>query len=834
LLAFNTSSLTTLSSLELLLRERKPFTLDAAVTLAETLIGAVGGIVAALNAMCGGRYGELEGVVGRIGSGVLAGLTRPRVFKRRQFVMPLESLDRGMVEDIGGKAANYGEIANKAGLPVSPGFAVTAHACNCFLEESGLKLAIRNLLKDLDVSDTPQLNQVSGAIMEMVLAAPLPPGLEAALNEAAARLPESKGEGLRMSVRSSASSEDSEASFAGQYASVLNVLPDGLPGAYREVVASTFTPRAIYYRRTKGYTEDDVIMSVLCLVMVDARASGVMYTADPTGGTGGEIVVSAAWGLGVSVVDGSASVDIYRIAKEDGRVVFQEIGRKTERVVMAADLGLTHEAVSPDMQGLPCLAGEELAKLAGYGLRLEAHYGQTLDIEWAMEQDGKLIILQARPLNPMSHEPEAEAAPAGEEATAIDDGALFLEGGHCASPGVACGQAHVLVSEQELQRVPENAILVAPQTSPSFVSIMGRLQGIITELGSVTGHMAAVAREYELPALVAVDNATSLIQSGWEITMDAAGRRLYRGRIETLLSRKKRVNPMAGSPVHNAVRLAMDSIAPLNLVDPRAPEFRPGGCRTLHDVIRFAHEISMNEMFQISESLDEDEGGAVRLKAPLPMIIYCVDLGGGLGVAPGNRTAAMRDLISEPFSALMRGMTHKNVRWAGAVGMSMGGFVSLMAHSAMNDPSAEGRFGGANYAVISKEYANFNARLGYHFAVVDAYCGTNIDENYITFSFKGGAATVERKGRRVKLIAAILERLGFRVQSQGDMVRGELKEGKAHQIAEKLDQIGRLLGAMRLLDMAINSDSEIPWYADEFFKGNYTFEKSEGKSAAVA
>jgi pyruvate, water dikinase len=559
--------------------------------------------------------------------------------------------------------------------------------------------------------------------------------------------------------------------------------------------------------------------------MVNAVKSGVMYTVDPTDHMIKEFIVSAVWGLGVSVVDGSAAVDLYRVDKVNGEIKMREIAEKVHRMVMDLAEGLRSEDVPSNLRNAPCLSEEEIHQLIDYGTRLEQHYGEALDIEWAVDQDGHMFILQARVLNPMTGQSDVGQAGFPADTNAVVTHPVLLEGGHCASPGVAAGIAHVITSDSELSDVAEGAILVGPQTSPAFVSIMGRLRGIVTDFGSVTGHMATVAREFGLPTLVATENATRSIPNGEEITLDSSRGIIYRGRVESLLTQKKIVNPMEGGPIYALAREAVSKMAPLNLTDPYADNFNPLGCRTLHDVIRLAHEISMREMFGIGEYIKDREDKAIRLRVNLPIILYCLDLGGGVRLEPGKISATVADLTSTPFLALIRGMTHPDIKWTGGVGMNIRDTASLFAHSVIYDPTTEGRFGGPNYAIISGEYLNFNARLGYHFAVVDSYCGPEPNENYITFSFKGGAADMKRRERRAALIAVILERLGMIVDREGDMVRGEIKEVKSEQLCDKLDYVGRLMGAMRLQDMAISDDSQIAWYADEFFKGNYSFQR---------
>jgi pyruvate, water dikinase len=193
------------------------------------------------------------------------------------------------------------------------------------------------------------------------------------------------------------------------------------------------------------------------------------------------------------------------------------------------------------------------------------------------------------------------------------------------------------------------------------------------------------------------------------------------------------------------------------------------------------------------------------------------DLGGGLIPDHGTKTLSPEEVTSTPFLAVLKGMTHDNVQWLGSVGMSFKGFASLMAESLLQDPMADGRFGGPSYAVVAADYLNFNTRLGYHFATVDSFCGENHTAIYITFFFKGGAADIVRRARRASLISTILKRMDFHVETRGDMVQAELKKVEAERIQDRLDQLGRLMGAVRLLDMVLSDEGHVMWYEEEFF-----------------
>jgi pyruvate,water dikinase len=825
LLAGNNMALELITDIEGVCYGEKPFTLEYILDRTELLLKVVYDIAEDLNALSDGRYPDLFDAVERIGISLLQELVRKKEIEPTAPTMSLESLSLENASETGGKAASLGEVKNRAHLPTPRGFAVTAYACYLFLRQNRIFERAGRFLRGLNIDDTEKLLELSEKARKLVLEAPLPPEVEAALRQEADKLAREHGPDVRLAMRSSALSEDSESSFAGQHTSVLNVRPGDIVTAYKEVVASVFNPRAVYYRRSKGYPCDHVVMSSLCLTMVDATASGVMYTRDPNDTRKNVVLINAVWGLGVGAVEGSSATDFYEVEKKTLLPLAVGVADKKTRVVLGEQSGLVTEAVPEDLRRERCLDEARIATLAGYGLRLERHYGRPLDIEWAMDREGRLIILQARPLNldllcDEDNCPDDAHAPSEE----VPGFPVLLRGGCTAARGKAAGPAFVVTSDHNLVNIPEGSILIAPQTSPRYVSLLGRVRAIVTDVGSVTGHMASVAREFGIPTLVGTGAGTATIPHGAEITVDASNRVIYAGRVEQILERKKPVNPMKGSPTYKTARSALKKIAILNLVDADREDFTPESCRTLHDVIRFSHEMSMREMFKINEDLSVDKTFALRVKVPLPMRIYAVDLGGGF-VKDCGQECTMAEVTSVPFRALLQGMTHPNVRWVGAVGVDIKGFMNIVAESAMSGPAQEERMGGPNYAAVSKEYLNFNSRLGYHFATVDTYCGLNVNDNYITFSFKGGAADIGRRSRRAMLIAAILKRIGLRTRLKGDMVKGTIAKYVSPVIEEKLDLIGRLLGSVRLLDMVLADDGQIEWYVEEFFKGNYSYER---------
>ena len=829
LLQNNNKALSLINNLEDIILEHRRFHYDEIVWLCQELISTVYDITEDINTISGGKYPELFNSVEKIGNSILREYLKKTIPDRTGCTIPLTALCRDNHDQVGNKAANLGEIFNRVNLPTPRGFAITAFASHQFLSRTGLDIIISHKIKGIDITDTEELNLACDEIKSTIMASALPEELEKCILNEVAELENEFGPCIRLAVRSSATGEDSESSsFAGQHNTLLNVDTDGVISAYKDVVASTFNPRAVFYHRSKGYRDIDVIMSVLCLIMVDSLSSGVLYSVSPTRGKDDDIYISANWGLGVSIVDGSMPTDFWQYSRTEKRIVHKEIPFKSEMLVMDPAQGITRADVPGDYRQRPCLDEQQMTTLIDYGLRLERHFGWPVDMEWTVDRKGKVFILQARPLKRIIQE---EQVPLDQRPADTSGYAVICEGGMTAFSGTVSGPAYHVESEYNLGAIPEGAILVADHTSPLLVSSMSRIAGIITDVGSVAGHMSSVAREFQIPALVGTGNATKVIPNYEMITLDASEKKVYSGVVHGLLKKeKKSVNLMKDSPVHRLVSKNLKKVVPLTLIDPKKENFSPQGCSTLHDIVRFAHEMAMQSMFSLGENISPEKFKTIRLKTELPLTIYILDLGGGLDMGEQRPEATAEDISSVPFKTLLRGMSNKEVRWTGPIG------IDFSRHASKTENGVGGRAGGSpspSYAIISGEYLNFNGRSGYHFVTLDAYCSDHINDNYITFSFKGGAADAGPRIRRAVLISSVLKKLGFRVDQKGDMVRAEMKKYDRKRMETKIDYIGRLLGSVRLLDMVLTDDQDISWYVEEFLRGNYVFagdqpERSDG------
>jgi len=201
--------------------------------------------------------------------------------------------------------------------------------------------------------------------------------------------------------------------------------------------------------------------------------------------------------------------------------------------------------------------------------------------------------------------------------------------------------------------------------------------------------------------------------------------------------------------------------------------------------MRFIHELSYTEMFRISDLVSEHAGFSAKLIAPIPLDLHVIDLGGGISEAGRNARNVRHDcIVSVPFKALLAGMLHEDLLHHRPRPIDMRGFFSVMSEQMFQDHLGSERFGNRSYAIISDKYLNFSSRVGYHYGVLDTYCGKTLSKNYITFSFKGGAADDVRRNRRARAIALILESTGMSVDVLGDRVSARVERLDAAMLAE--------------------------------------------------
>lgn len=478
--------------------------------------------------------------------------------KEEKLVLWFDELNKGDTPLVGGKNANLGEMM-RAGIPIPPGFAITAYAYKKFITETGIAEKIYGIIGETvtDVNDPKQFEEASRRIRQLIEATPMPKEIETAIRSAYATLSEkTQSAEVFVAVRSSATAEDlPDASFAGQQETYLNV-----KGA-DEVVAKTvkcwsslFTPRAIFYRTQKGFKHEQVLISVGVQKMVNSKSAGVIFTINPVTGQSDQIVIEGNWGLGESVVSGAVTPDDYVVDKETLRVVEKRIAKKTVEYIRDPQTGKTiHAEVPPERQEKPCLTDEEIQRLAQLAKQIEEHYGKPQDIEWAIDRDlpfpNNVFITQARPETVWSLKEKVLETPEMLKPEIITEKLKIVAKGIAAGKrDIGSGVAKVIFSLEEASKLMQKGdILVTTMTNPDYVPFMKIASAIVTDKGGVTCHAAIVSRELGIPCIVGTENATKVMSTGVEYTVDARNGVVFEGNVLGQLEK-----PMAALPTFSS------------------------------------------------------------------------------------------------------------------------------------------------------------------------------------------------------------------------------------------------------------------------------------------
>ncbi len=476
------------------------------------------------------------------------------VSKAEKFIMWFEEIGKDNTKLVGGKTANLGEITVKTKVPVPYGFATTAAAYRYFLRKARLDVKIAEILKELkDPNDTATLQSIGKAIREAIVEAEMPSDLEKEIIQAYRLLSKRNDErSSYVAIRSSATAEDlPDASFAGQQETYLNIKGEGLVAEkVKECYASLFTDRAIFYRVQKNFDHLAIALSAAVQLMVYSKAAGVAFTLNVANGDPSTVIIEAGYGLGESVVQGKVTPDVYLVRKRDLEIISKNISSKVIQLIRKPNGGVLEVPVSKGLQDKQVLTDSQIRELAKYAIVIENHYRRPMDIEWGLdERRNKLWILQARPETVWALKGKLPIK-ASEEAVIMASRVVVVHG-LPASPGIAAGKAHVIMSSQDINEFKQGEILITEMTAPDWVPAMRKAKAIVTNKGGVTCHAAIVSRELGIPCIVGTaskgNSATEAISSGNEITVDANNGVVYQGIMKEAVEKEEVSKTVVGT-----------------------------------------------------------------------------------------------------------------------------------------------------------------------------------------------------------------------------------------------------------------------------------------------
>jgi pyruvate,water dikinase len=475
--------------------------------------------------------------------------------------------------------------------------------------------------------------------------------------------------------------------------------------------------------------------------------------------------------------------------------------------------------VPTEQRRAPAINDETLAVLAETALRIERYMRCPQDIEWAVGHDSSLVVLQARPLH---------LAPAAPPATrdllsARARHRVLMQGqGEVACRGIGAGRVFVVGPDEATEGFLPGDVLVTRFASPRLSALVASASALVSDVGSVTGHLATVAREYRVPAIVGTQNATRLLSSGTVVTVDADENTLYEGSVEELLRYQLlRSQPYEDTHEFRALRRMLKHVSPLHQRDPSSPNFEPEHCRTYHDIIRFAHERALAELGRLEGvQLEGSRTSARALDLDIPLDLVLIDLGGGIAPGAHEKSLSLSQVASRPLALLLQGLLAPGVWSTNPAEMDLDGFMASATRAGpLTVPGGDTIQ--RNVAIVSADYLNLNLRVGYHFNVVDCYLGENPEDSYIFFRFVGGVTDVTRRTRRARLLATILSEQGFKTDLSGELIVGRLQAVPRAICEEQLRMVGRLIGFSRQLDILLRDDRTVDKLVNAFLESRF-------------
>ncbi|MFP5228148.1 MAG: PEP-utilizing enzyme, partial [Acidobacteriota bacterium] len=395
----------------------------------------------------------------------------------------------------------------------------------------------------------------------------------------------------------------------------------------------------------------------------------------------------------------------------------------------------------------------------------------------------------------------------------------ILSGGVGVYPGRVSGVAYLAHDLASLGSTPPGAILFLRKASPDIAEVLPRISGLVAEWGNLTGHAAALLREFRIPSAFQMAGAFETVRPGTPVSLDAVKPRVYTG---TFWPASRSETPALQAEDARQETPIESCLLRLHLLDSSAIGFRPGACRSAHDVLRYCHQTAIHAMFTLNDGRLSREGEtASRLVTSAPIDLRLLDLGGGLAAsARGSRDVRPEQIVSRPFRFLWQGMTGPAAECRCDQPIGLADLASVMTTSLSHCPESGRALGESGYLIVAAEYMNLNARLAYHFALMDACITDTPRNNSISFRFAGGGASRNRRDLRARFLERCLAHYGFQVRCRGDLVDAWYRKAPATEMEHRLEMLGSLIAWSSRLDMYMSSYQVMDWYRKRFLERN--------------
>jgi pyruvate, water dikinase len=540
------------------------------------------------------------------------------------------------------------------------------------------------------------------------------------------------------------------------------------------------------------------------LARPELLASGVAYPSKDAEAAGC-LTIKAVWGWWPAVQNGTVRARRFRVAGDQvNEFTSPETGPQEQWLTYHPEQGFIMEPLPRHCQDQPFLEPGEAHKIAEYYRLLNTYCPHLQEVEWALTPEREVIILRGL----CRQSPSFQESPGHQR----PEGTLFSQG-LTIYPGVAAGSAFYI----DVDRLPDNlaippgTVLFANKPALSLAPRLPNLAALVVETGEPHNHLAFWAREQRLPTIFALGADTSQIPPGLMVSVDAQRLQVSAGPLEipTGAPPERSDHPFLGEKLLQQLSPWLFSLH----VNRSGQGLTPEACQSVHDLLYCASAARRQEMFCLSLEAEVSPKEAVNLVTGRLVPILVIDAGGGLSVE-GPR-ASCEEVTSVPFQAFLHGMM--SIPWPKGRPLDIKGFISVIGVTSTT-PHAEDQLRRISFALLSENYMNFSLCLGYHASTIEAFIGPNLDNNYIRFHYQGGAASLDRRLRRLQLIGDILVQLGFTVTVQGDLLDAMLAGETEPTLLKKLEILGRLEVYTKQMDMVMADDGVVSSHVTEFLE----------------
>ncbi|MFA5902877.1 MAG: PEP-utilizing enzyme [Desulfobacula sp.] len=757
-------------------------------------------VVYNLNAMTQNRYPELFDIFqdkkGYLEDVLAGGFGSPYTGK---LTLPYSEIRMEMQPLVGLRNVGLAELGYRMGMNTPDGFVVTATGVDIFMRDNDIYPKIKEIVSG------PWSSEKRDQISTLFKNAGIRDELELAISDAVRELLIKTGHDTHhLTVRAesidvdtpidtvSIGHEDSGHSANMYYASSGRIME-----AFRQSLADCTANMAEYH--PYQFQQQEISICVAVHAMLHPKISGMVITLDPSHPSSPSARVSLFPENDVPLNSGLFKGYPIREPSESLLVQRYYPFEPVSEHLPPGDPTANRHILSVPIQE------EGLIILLESVMAAERTFGKPQKIYWAKEASGRILITGIEPL-PAQNRAEISPKAVNEQ---LQKAVLLLKEGDTAQIGAVFGRVIHITENTAFNSFPLGAIAVARKASPHLSPLLRRAGGLITEAGSPVGHLAAIAREVRIPAIMGAKHALEVLKEGMLVTLDAGDCKVYQGILDLLVEYRLSSEDLYPSdPEYITLRQLIRGIVPLNMTDYESAGFKSGNCRTFHDIIHFAHEMAVEELLNIQARHKElKDVQTRRLAIDIPIDIRVLEI---ISHTPGSKGKDLQrsDITCLPLKSFLKGITMEGIWDQRPTSIGLKEIFSGMdrTHEAM---AAHPEYSGQNLAIVTENYLNLTLRLGYHFNVINAYLCENQSKNFIYFRFVGGFARTDRRQRRVEFIAAILNHMDFKVFVSGDLLIGKLKMANRSHMESALICLGELTGFTRQLDLSMESEKDV-------------------------